>query len=115
MSGATACEVVGAGAVWWLRSGALRVVVIPPLLPIGLRWLLAISGLPSGGPLPAVAVPPRPIDPWAVAYSAPETAPLFLILPATFLVILALTVSADRTAPGPASHVVGGDRDRLIP
>lgn len=103
VSGATACAIVGAATVWWLGGWLRRIVVLPPLLPIALWWFIAIEGLPGGGPCLPSPCPPPPIDPWAVAYSAPETALLFLILPATFIVILGLTASADR-APHPTPN-----------
>ncbi|MEP6807209.1 MAG: hypothetical protein ABI978_01270 [Chloroflexota bacterium] len=96
VSGASACAVVGAGAVWWQGDWTRRILVIPALLPIAFWWLIGIVGLPGGRPCVPSPCPPRPIDPWAVAYSAPEIALLFLILPATFIIILALTKSADR-------------------
>jgi hypothetical protein len=43
--------------------------------------------------------PPSPLDPWAYAYSAPETALLFLVLPSMLIAIVALT-AARRQAAG---------------
>jgi hypothetical protein len=91
VSGSTACAVVGAAVVLWVGGWWRRALAIPPLLPIALWWLLAIVGLPGGGPCLPSPCPPQPIDPWAVAYSAPMTAGLFLLLPSLFLAVLALT------------------------
>ena len=96
VSGATVCAVVGAGTVLLRGGWQRRVMVILALWPIALWWFFGIVGLPGGGVCFPAPCAPRPIDPWAVAYSAPETAVLFLILPAVFIATLALTMRTAR-------------------
>jgi len=91
VTGATACAAVGAAAVWVLGGWLRRTVVVPPLLLVALWWFTALWPLRVGGPCLPSPCPPTPIDPWAYAYSAPQTTALYLILPALFIVLLALT------------------------
>jgi hypothetical protein len=99
VSGATACAVIGSATALWVGGVWRRILVLPPLLPIALWWFVAIAmssmrATPCevGTPCPA----PTP-DPWAFAYSSPETTALFLILPALFIVLVALSA---RTGAG---------------
>jgi hypothetical protein len=96
VSGATASAVIGATTAFWFGGSWRRILVIPPLLPIGLWWLLAVSGFPGGHPCLPSPCPPQPIDPWAFAYSGPTQALLLLLLPSALIGLLALT--ARRTA-----------------
>jgi hypothetical protein len=100
VTGASACAVTGGATVLWLGGWWRRLLAIPALLAVAFWWLLGIVGLPGGGPCLPSPCPPQPIDPWAVAYSAPEEAFLFLILPSVLLALLALV--AGRTATGPS-------------
>ena len=105
--GATACAVLGAATVWRLGGWLRRIVVLPLLLLVAFWWLIGIAGLPGGGPcLPSPCE--RPIDPWAVAYSAPESAVLFLILPGIAIALLALTAHRlPRASSSPAQDTTG--------
>ncbi|MDQ2854027.1 MAG: hypothetical protein M3R32_04120 [Chloroflexota bacterium] len=92
VGGATACAVIGAVAALWAGGAWRRILVIPPLLPIALWWFVAI-GMSSMRATPCEIGTPCPApgpDPWAFAYSSPETTALFLILPALFIVLVAL-------------------------
>lgn len=93
--GATASAVVGAVATWagggWLR----RAATIPPLMAVAFWWVLAL--MPPRQAVPCDDCPARPLDPWAYAYSLPETAALLLFLPALLIVALALIGTGRRT------------------
>jgi hypothetical protein len=104
VSGATASAVSGAASVAWSGGWLRRLLILPPGSLVALWWLFALvmSAMravpcPTGEPCPA----PSP-DPWAYAYSLPETSVLFLILPALFIVGLALR-SGRRAAAEPAT------------
>lgn len=96
---ATACAVAGAATVFWLGGSGRRALAIPATALVALWWFMAIVGLPGGGPCFPSPCPPRPIDPWAVAYSAPEQALLFLIAPSIFLTLLAIVSRQQSPAP----------------
>ncbi|HEX6474411.1 MAG TPA: hypothetical protein VF114_04910 [Candidatus Limnocylindria bacterium] len=87
--GATACAGVGAVAVMveggWIR----RLAVIPAALVVAMWWFLAAL-VPARQAVPCTDCPPPNVDPWAYAYSVPQTTLLFLIVPAVILVLLAL-------------------------
>lgn len=95
--GATASIVTGTLAAlvrggWWRRLATL-----PPLAVASMWWILALTPPPGGAFCPACA-PPQP-DPWAYAYSLPETFAVFMLLPAAVTVFLALwQTAADRRA-----------------
>lgn len=101
VSGATACAVIGAASVFWVGGAWRRFVVVPPLLVIALWWLLAVAMTSMRAAPCEVGTPcPTPApDPWAFAYSIPETAALFLILPGVFNVLVALTARAHAGPP----------------
>lgn len=86
--GATACAASGALATFvnggWIR----RVATLPPLGIIGLWWWVATVPFPGGAYCPTCAPPMA--DPWAYAYSVPETTLVFLIGPAVLILFLAL-------------------------
>lgn len=95
--GATASAVAGTLAAQvgggWIR----RLLVLPPLAVVGLWLLLAMT--PPRRAVPCNHCPPPTTpDPWAYAYSLPETTALFLLLPALVIVALAL-VAVTRTIP----------------
>jgi len=100
--GATACAASGAFATFvnggWIR----RVAALPPLGVIGLWWWVATTPFPGGAYCPACAPPTA--DPWAYAYSLPETTLLFLIGPAVLILLLALVRSA--IGSGGAPHLL---------
>jgi hypothetical protein len=86
--GATASAVSGTLAAMVCGGWIRRLAVLPPLAVIGLWWFFAIIPFRGGVYCPdCPPFPPQP-DPWAYAYSRPETTVLFLLLPA--LVIVAL-------------------------
>ncbi|HET6745190.1 MAG TPA: hypothetical protein VFH90_04985 [Candidatus Limnocylindria bacterium] len=96
VSGATATAIAGALASiiggGWIR----RLAVVPPLGIIGLWWLLAMAIRRA---VPCETCPPPTPDPWAYAYSAPENALLFLLVPAVAIAIIALAAKpASRAA-----------------
>lgn len=101
VGGASACAVTGGATVLWLGGWWRRVLAAPALLAVAFWWLLGIAGLPGRGPCLPSPCPPQPIDPWAVAYSAPEQAFLFLILPSVFLGALAVASRQQSRAPAP--------------
>lgn len=85
--GATAALITGAIAVavrgGWLR----RLAVVPPLAIAALWWLVAMIPMRA---VPCNDCPPQIPDPWAYAYSVPETTLLFLLAPAAIVLALAL-------------------------
>lgn len=96
VGGATASAVIGAATALWVGGAWRRFLVIPPLVAIALWWLLAVA-MTSMRAAPCEVGTPCPTpspDPWAFAYSVPETAALFLILPGMFIVLVALTARA---------------------
>jgi hypothetical protein len=97
VAGATACVLVGGATVLVLGGWWRRAVVLVPLLLAALWWVAARgrAGITGGG---CPNCPPSPFDPWAYAYSVPESAALGLILPALAIAVLALTVPAARSA-----------------
>jgi hypothetical protein len=52
-------------------------------------WFLAIA-MPTMQAVPCSDCPPPDVDPWAYAYSAPETTLLFLIAPSIIIALVAL-------------------------
>jgi hypothetical protein len=92
--GATASTVAGTLAAQvgggWIR----RLVVVPPVVIVGLWWLKAMAAPRRA--VPCNDCPPTNPDPWAYAYSVPETTVVFLLVPA--LVIVALALLAVRRA-----------------
>ena len=89
VGGATATLLAGALATlvrggWWRRAG-----LVPLLALAGLWWLAAVVAIGVNFP-PCFDCPPRAIDPWAYAYSLPESALVGLILPSLAVATLAL-------------------------
>ena len=97
VAGATACVLIGGLTVLVFGGWPRRVVVLAPLAVTALWWFAAWgrAGIGGGG---CPDCPPPPFDPWAYAYSLPETALLALILPAIVIAVLALTTSEARPA-----------------
>jgi hypothetical protein len=87
--GATACAVAGAASVMVEGGWVRRIVVVPPLIVVGLWWLLA-TAMSTMRAVPCNDCPAPAPDPWAYAYSAPQTALLFLIAPSAVIALLAL-------------------------
>ena len=87
--GATSCAAAGAASVTveggWIR----RIAAIPPLVIVGMWWLVAVA-MSTMRAVPCNDCPPLTPDPWAYAYSAPQTTLLFLLGPSVILVLLAL-------------------------
>ena len=85
--GATATLVTGAVAVA-VRGGRIRrLAVLPPLAIATLWWFVAMIPMRA---VPCNDCPPQVPDPWAYAYSAPETTLFFLLAPAAVVLALAL-------------------------
>jgi len=86
--GATVCAIAGAASVMveggWIR----RIAAIPPLVIVGMWWLVAVA-MSTMRAVPCNDCPPLTPDPWAYAYSAPLTTLLFLITPAVLVALLA--------------------------
>jgi hypothetical protein len=88
VAGATASALAGAVAIW-LTGGWLRRVLSVPLFLLSAGWgMIALS--PPRRAVPCIDCPPLDPDPWAHAYSVPESAAVFLIAPAVALALLAL-------------------------
>lgn len=96
VSGATSSGLIATGAVLVAGGSMRRALVLTALLPVALWWFLAIGPYPGGALCVPSPCPPQPVDPWAYAYSAPEFALLFLIVPSLVLAILALTARGPR-------------------
>ena len=105
----TALGVVGGCAVIVVRGDWLRRVLVPAIVGVPALWWLTALGVV---PMPRY----EPPDPVTLAYSLPETAVLFLILPALVAAALALAplrggtgvrlrpVHREQPAP-PAEHI----------
>ena len=98
VGGPTAAVVPGGLAVlvrggWWRRAALVPLVAVA-----GLWWFSVVVGARISGGRCLGICPPRVIDPWAYAYSAPEAAFIFLILPSFAVAWLALA-PARRGAP----------------
>jgi hypothetical protein len=93
VGGATATLLVG-GLTTLIRGGWWRRAAVLPLVAVAsLWWFMAVidAGVSFA---PCFDCPPRAIDPWAYAYSLPETAFAVLILPSLAMAALALTSAA---------------------
>ena len=101
--GATACAV--AGAAWVMIEGGWvrRILVVPPLLVVGMWWLLAMA-MSTMRAVPCDDCPAPTPDPWAYAYSVPLTTLLFLIAPSVVIVLLAL-VRPRSPSPEEAAYI----------
>ena len=90
--GATACAIAGTASVFVEGGWVRRIAVVPMALVIALWWLLAILMSTVRAVLCNDCAPPTP-DPWAYAYSAPQTTLLLLIAPSIAIALLALVRS----------------------
>lgn len=91
VAGATATIVAG-GFVSLVRGGWWRRLALVPLAGVaGLWWLAALYAVGVNyAPCPGCPTATPDPDPWAYAYSIPETAFLFLVVPALAITALAL-------------------------
>ena len=87
--GATACAIAGAAAVMVDGSWTRRIVAIPLIAVVGLWWLMAML-LSTRQAVPCLDCAPLAPDPWAYAYSVPETTFVFLIGPSVVIALIAL-------------------------
>lgn len=87
--GATACAIGGAASVIVEGGWVRRLAVVPPVIVVGMWWLLAVA-MSTMRAVPCNDCPAPTPDPWAYAYSAPQTALLFLIAPSAVIALLAL-------------------------
>jgi hypothetical protein len=98
--GATVAVVLGTVTVWLGGDRWRRAVVLVPLILAGFFWFVAMLGNPNRAPCTSC---PEPVaDPFAYAYSAPESTLVFLLLPTVLITVLAF-----RSRPG---RVRAGDR-----
>jgi hypothetical protein len=104
VAGATATVVSQALATLTAGPQWQRLLVPPAAVAVALWWFTAVAmssmravPCPIGDRCPV----PGP-DPWAFAYSAPQTVALLLILPALFVGALALSAQRDANAFGSA-------------
>jgi hypothetical protein len=98
--GATVAVVFGTMTAW-LAGGRIRRVVSALVLAVAaFWWFLAMLPPPQGVPCPSCP-PPGP-DPLTMAYSQPEAAVMFLLLPAAIAAAVAL--SARRTRRSAVTH-----------
>lgn len=106
--GATIAVVFGTVTAW-LAGGPIRRVVSALTLAVAAFWWFLAMLPPPQGAFCAYCPPPAP-DPMTMAYSQPETAALFLLLPAAIAGAVALSAfRALRSAPAGSArsaHVV---------
>jgi len=86
--GATACAVSGGMSVIFEGGWLRRLMVVPPLIIVGMWWLVAVA-MSTMRAVPCNDCPPLTPDPWAYAYSVPLTTLLFLMAPAVLVALLA--------------------------
>ena len=87
--GATACALAGTASVIVEGGWVRRLAVVLPLVAVGMWWLLAML-MSTMRAVPCIDCPPPVPDPWAYAYSVPETTLLLLIAPSAIIALLAL-------------------------
>lgn len=95
VTGATIALVFGTATAWLAGGRVRRVVSALALAVAAFWWFLAILPPPQGA-FCASCPPPGP-DPMTMAYSQPELAALFLLLPAAM--VGAVAIGAPRTRP----------------
>jgi hypothetical protein len=98
--GASAAAVLGLLGAWVTGGWIRRLVVVPPFLVVCFWWFLAMLPPMLGAPCNPQPCPPPPPDPWANAYSSPETAVVFLVIPSLVIALIALT------APRSSEHAI---------
>jgi hypothetical protein len=81
VGGATATIVTGALTTLVLGGWWRRAALVPPVLVAALWWVAATLAV-GVNYAPCFDCPAPPWDPWAYAYSVPETALVFLVIPA---------------------------------
>jgi hypothetical protein len=91
--GATIALVFGP-ATAWLAGGAVRRIVSALALAVAALWWFLAMLPPAQGAFCASCPPPGP-DPLTMAYSQPELAALFLLVPAA--IVGAVAIGAPRT------------------
>lgn len=92
--GATTTVVFGTATAWLAGGRVRRLVSAFAVAVAAFWWFLAMLPPPQGVPCPSCP-PPGP-DPLTMAYSQPEAAALFLLLPAAIAGVVALSVPRTR-------------------
>lgn len=96
VSAATASAVTGF-VTTVVSGGWVRRIAVVPLTLVALAWWLLALMPPRRG-VPCEVCPASPLDPWAYAYSLPESTALFLIVPAFLITAIALTARPNRVS-----------------
>jgi hypothetical protein len=92
--GSTAAVVLGTLSAWLAGGVARRILSSLTLAVAVFWWFIALLPQPSGAPCDSCP-PPGP-DPMTVAYSSPQVALLFLVLPAAIAGCVALGMPRTR-------------------
>lgn len=99
--GATVVAVFGTVTAW-LAGGPIRRIVSTIALAVAAFWWFTAMLPPPQGALCATCPPPGP-DPMTMAYSQPEAAAQFLLLPAAIAGAIALSAPRTRRGAGPGA------------
>lgn len=94
--GATLAAVLGTVTAW-LTGGAVKRILSALLLAVAAFWWFTAL-LPQPGGAPCESCAPAGPDPITVAYSSPQVALLFLVLPASIIGSIALSARRIRVA-----------------